>query len=162
MLRLLRIALVAGMLVVAGCGDDDDDGTATTAGASGASGAAGVQSADEWVAQADAICKEADSEGRAATEQFLSDTGLQPGESPTDADLEELVDQITVPNIQGQIDDIRALAPPEGQEEQAQEFLDQAQSDLDEVEADPSLITGSPFDQTTKLAEDLGLRSCAQ
>ena len=79
--------------------------------------------------------------------------------------LEQFATDILVPAIQGQIDGIRALPAPEEIADDVSTFLDDAESALDEVEADPSLLAASdnegPFADVNAQAEDLGLTSCA-
>jgi hypothetical protein len=74
-----------------------------------------------------------------------------------------------IPSIQSQIDGIRDLTPPEGDEETITEFLDTAQSAVDEAEQDPSVLAeggpggaGNPFGETQQLAADYGFENCAQ
>jgi len=71
-----------------------------------------------------------------------------------------------IPNIQNQVDAVRALTPPSGDEDQVKSFLDAAQQALDKAEADPSLFfegsQNDPFAKANKLASDYGLKVCGQ
>lgn len=58
--------------------------------------------------------------------------------------------------------DPRAAQPPQVAFRRRPRFLDTAQEELDQLEEDPSSIEGDPFPETTKLAEGLGLQTCAQ
>jgi hypothetical protein len=156
---LIPVALIAalGALAVAGCGGDDETSstTSTAPGASGVSGAA--LSEDEFAKQGNAIC----AAGNKAMNQAAE--GIFTQQKPTDAQLQQFAD-IAVPSIQGQIDAIRALPAPESIADQVGTFLDDAQSALDEVEADPSLLAASdsddPFADVNQEADDLGLNEC--
>jgi len=68
-----------------------------------------------------------------------------------------------VPNIQGQVDDVRELEPPAEDQEQITEFLNEAQGEVDSIEGDPaSLFTdSSSFEKANKLANAYGLDECA-
>ncbi len=157
---LIPFALLAalGVLAIAGCGGGDDSSTSTT-GASGATGVAGAPlSEDEFLKQGNAICAAGNKEiDQAAQDAFT-------GQQPTDAQLQQFAD-IAVPSIQGQIDAIRALPAPEAIADQVTTFLDDAQSALDDVKADPSLFAAGdgandPFADVNQQAKALGLDEC--
>jgi hypothetical protein len=167
---LLALALAAGLIAV-GCGDDDDDAgttsaattTTTEAGATGVTGATGEPlSKDEFIAEADAICKAGDRDIDAEADEFFGQGG-----NPGAAEEEAFVVEVVIPNIQKQVDGISALAPPEGDEDQVGAIVDAAQQAIDQLEEDPSAITGGgsgpdPFDEANQLAQDFGLQVCGQ
>jgi basic membrane lipoprotein Med (substrate-binding protein (PBP1-ABC) superfamily) len=163
--RFALLALVAAIaaLAVAGCGGGDESSTSTTAGASGASGASGPLTVDQWATQADQICAQGDKDQNAAVKQFFQENGISTDQQPTDAQIDQLANDVIIPNIQQQIDAVKALPVPEDDAEKIQAFLDQAQSDLDKLKSDPSVLTqgGEPFAETQQIARDLGLDNCA-
>jgi hypothetical protein len=141
------VLLVIGAVAVAGCGGSDDTSSTATA-----------ISKDDFIAQADQICAAGNKADAAASKEAFS------GGQPTEAEVASYVTDSVVPSIQGQIDDIRALGAPEGDEAEVNSFLDTAQEALDQVEADPSAITTSgedPFDQTNRLMTVYGITECA-
>jgi len=161
---VLVACLLAVGLIAAGCGGDDET-TTTTAGAGGASGATGVSgplSKEEWITKADAICKQGDQEiDQEAQQVFGGD------QQPSQEEQEQFVTETALPNTQEQIDQIEALPPPEGDEDQVNAILDAAQSGIDETKADPSLLReggggADPFAEANKLAADYGLKVCGQ
>jgi hypothetical protein len=166
---LLALALAAG-LIAAGCGDDDDD-TATTAstttvstGATGATGAATGEplTKDEFIAQADAVCKAGDKKIDAAAKETFSGGG-----QPSQADQEAFVTDDVIPNVQDEVDGIAALTPPEGDEDEVSAIVDSAQDAIDQIESDPSALTegasaDDPFAEANQLAKEYGLKVCGQ
>ncbi|MFN8150845.1 MAG: hypothetical protein U0R24_06925 [Solirubrobacterales bacterium] len=135
------LALGAAAAIAAGlaaCGGDDGDDTSATD--------TTAISQEDWVAQANQICADGNKE-------------LQQG--PTDGDIEGFVTDTFIPNIQSQIDAIRALGAPEGMEDQITDFLDGAEDDLDGLEQDPSSLSNSSFKETNQEAAELGLDECA-
>jgi hypothetical protein len=155
---MIPLAAVIAGAVLAGCGGDDSSDT--TAGATGATGAQGAAlSKSEFLAQGNAVCQTGDKEIDAAASDVFSQ-----GQAPSQAAQEKFVTDTVVPNIQGQIDGLDALSPPSGDEDQVQAIIDAAQSALDKVEADPSLITqqgqSDPFAEANQLADDYGLDKC--
>jgi len=153
------ILLVAGVLatglIAAGCGDDDDEssdtGTDTVA-----------LTKQEWVTQADAICTQGNKELDQAGQQQFGGSN-QP---PSQAEQERFAADTVIPNIEQQINDVRALGTPEDASGEVEEFLDQAEADLGEAKQDPTLFTdaaeGDPFAETSQLGKDLGLKVCSQ
>jgi hypothetical protein len=163
---MLAASLAAG-LIAAGCGDDDEDtttaATTTETGATGATGVAGGEplSKSEFIRQADEICREGDRQIDQRAEDFFG--GLE--QDPGSAELEEFASEVVIPNIQQQIDEIRSLTPPEGDDDEVSAILDAAQEGLDELEADPSSIdegpdAGGAFAEANRLAQDYGLKEC--
>jgi hypothetical protein len=138
--------LVLGAVAIAGCGGSDDTSSTTAA-----------ISEDDFVTQANAICAEGNKTLEAAGQEAFSG-------KPSEAELDQYVTDTMVPNIQGQIDEITALGAPAGDEEQVSGFLDTAQETLDQVEADPSVLTSGDqdaFAETNELMTDYGLTECA-
>jgi hypothetical protein len=163
----LLAALIAAGLIVTGCGDDDETTTAATTtaetGATGATGAAGGEplSKQAFVRQADEICREGDRQIDQEAEEFFGDLEQDPGP----AELEQFATDTVIPNIQQQIDDIRSLTPPEGDEDEISAILDAAQEGVDELEADPASLdegpdAGGAFAEANRLAHDYGLKEC--
>ena len=155
----LLAAVLAVGLVAAGCGGDDDEDTTTAATTTETEAAGGEPlSKSGFIEQADQICREGDQEIDQEAEQL----GLG---RPSDQELEHFTTDTLVPGIQQQIDDLRALTPPEGDEEQITQFLDSAQKALDRLEQDPSLLlreSGDPFAEVRQLGEEYGFEDCAQ
>jgi len=131
--------------VAAGCGDDNGNGTTTAA--------ASISTAD-FVAQANQICKQGNAE--------LEKAGKQLGKSVNEAQLEDFATNTLVPNVQGQIDQVKALGAPAGQESSVSQLIATVQADVDELKADPSKIKNDHlFDDANRAANDLGLTECA-
>jgi hypothetical protein len=149
-LIFLSICIVATGLIAAGCGDDDDDGgdgsatTETTA----------SLTKEEWITQADAICQ--------ASNDRIEAAGPDNAQSAEEVDA--FVTDTLVPEVQSQLDDIRALGPPEGSEEEATAILDEAQAAVDQLSEDPSLLRQGqdPFIDANANAQAFGLKVCGQ
>jgi hypothetical protein len=161
-IAVLALALAAA-LIAAGCGGDDETTTTaaapttTTSGATGATGATGeALTKDEFLKQGNAICAAGNKEINAAFNSLGSG-------QPSQQEAEQTVTDTVVPSIQGQIDDISALTPPAGDEEEVSAILDAAQSALDQVKEDPSALTqqgSDPFKEANQLASEYGLTKC--
>ena len=158
MLIPLVILAALGALAVAGCGGDDDTTTDTT-GATGATGVSGTAlTQDEWVKQADAICAAGDKEINAAGQEAFGNG------QPSQDEIEQFANDTLIPNVQSQLDAIRALTPPEEIADEVSSFLDDANAALDEIRDDPSLVAASgaddPFADVNAQAREFGLTEC--
>ena len=111
-------ALALG-LIAAGCGGDDgnDDSTEGT----GTGGTETLTKA-EFIAQADAICKESNKQ--------IEKAGKEIGESSSAAEVDAFAADTVAPAIQSQLDGIEALGAPTGDEAQITAILDAAQADI--------------------------------
>ena len=145
-LWLLGLAAVTA-LVVAGCGGGGDDSTSTSSLAKPAR-----------IAKADAICKQGNQEiEQAANEQF----GKQQGQEPTDAQVQQFTDETVIPSVQKQIDQIRALGAPSGDEDQVNKILDTVQADIGKAKS-ATTLPDDPFADGNALATQYGLKVCGQ
>jgi hypothetical protein len=139
----MTLVLVGGMLalslIISGCGSSDSDGEAALKKA-------------EFLLDANAIC---------VTTRDV-DLRRALGRHPTPTELARFVRRILVPTIQREVDRIRALTPPEGDEEEISAILDSAQAAIDEVEAHPGVVNArpNPFRESTRLAHSYGLDAC--
>jgi hypothetical protein len=149
-LTLVLAGLLATGLIAAGCGGDDDDDDAS----SDTGTTATALTKEEWISQADAICK--------ASNDRIEATG--PDGPQNQQQVEAFVTDTLVPEVQSQLDAIKALGPPEGAEDEATKIVDEAQSALDEIKADPSAITQGkdPFAQANADAQAFGMKECGQ
>jgi hypothetical protein len=135
------LAIAIAAFAVAGCGDDGDE-TETSS--------AEPLSKEEFIAQADEICESGDAE----IEQQALDLG-------TGVDPDTLVTTVIVPRTRDQVEQIRTLVPPEGDEDEINEFLDTFDRGLDELENDPAILTkAETIAEARKLASDYGFKSC--
>jgi len=145
---LAAFALLAA--VVAGCGSDDDSETTAT-----------ITKA-ELIKQGDQICEKANEESEAEAEEFAEENDFTL-EKASEEQLEEAVAEVLVPNLNGQIEDIRALGAPEGDEEQVEEILVSLEGAADEIEDDPSVVfEGEVLKEPSKLAESYGFEVCGE
>jgi hypothetical protein len=138
---LFVLALAMGS-IAAGCGSDDDDG--------GDGGDALTK--EEYLAQGNAICAAGNAELQ-ATDDF---------DPKDEAAFDAFVTDTLVPNIQGQVDQLRE-GIPEGDEDTVNGILDDAEAKLDEIEADPQTLQGGsdPFSEINKELDAYGLTTCA-
>jgi hypothetical protein len=141
---LMLACLAATGLIAAGCGSDDNSG-----GDSGGGGDA--LSKEDFLAQGNQICKD----GNAALNAADAPAGQDK------ASLDAFVTDTLVPNIQGQIDDLSDLTPPDDIADDVSAALDDAQTELDAISADPSSLSDNSFSDVNQELTDIGLTECA-
>jgi hypothetical protein len=150
-----RIALIAvlcvGACVLAGCGDDDE-----------------ALSEQEFLEQGNAICAAGNERLDAAFEDAFAEMDLEEGEEPSPEQIAAVVLEVFVPDIQSQIDGIDDLEPPDELADAVEQFLDDAQATLDELEQqaedDPAAVFADdedPFADVNAQANEIGLTECA-
>jgi hypothetical protein len=152
------LALAATLLLVlaaTGCGSSSTTSSATTAAATPPPALTKAQ----FVAQANAICARANT-ALAASQAAFEKVGKG---SPSLAQINTYVSGVFAPSIQGQIDAIRALAAPTGEQATVSKMLALAEEDLNRVKTDPALLAGSnsPFTDFAKIVHPYGLTKCA-
>jgi hypothetical protein len=143
-LGLVVLAVVAMALVAAGCGGDDDDDAPTK---------------EEFITQADDICTEGD---QVIEEQAAEVFGSG---QPSKAQQEAFIEDTVIPETQSQIDGIRELTPPEGDEDEVNAIVDAADQGIDEIESDPAALTqggANPLAEASQLAAEYGMKDCGQ
>lgn len=150
----LLAALVAIALIVAGCGSDSSttDSTATLTKA-------------EYLKQGNAICAAGNKEINAGFEKFFEENEFSKKNQPTQADFQEAAEEVVIPSVRKQIDELEELEAPEGEEEKYEALFENAEAQLEKGEEDPSLLTDENndlFAGVNKEAKALGLGSCAE
>jgi hypothetical protein len=87
----------------------------------------------------------------------------QPGPPPKQ--VAKFTGEVVVPTLQTDVlDKLRALTPPEGDEQKTTAVWDVLQRGIDTPKADPTLLTedntGGAFDQANSLAQAYGFKQC--
>jgi hypothetical protein len=151
-------ALIGGALAVsllaAGCGGGSDSNSST----------ASLTKA-EFLKQGNAICKHGNMEIEAEFEKFVKEHHLSQNKQPTQAQLTEASETFLIPMIRKEVDQLKALGAPEGEEAKVDAIIEAAEESLETAEANPTSLTsenGGPFTKTNKLAKEYGLTACAE
>lgn len=132
----LALLVVAGG--VSGCGGSDEPDALTKS---------------EFVAQANAICVDAQGERKQGTEDLAADDG---------ADQASLVTEALVEPVAEMTEDLSELGPPKGETQQVGEMIGAFEAGVAELEAEPvSAGSASAFTKASKLAAEYGLPKCA-
>ena len=157
----LIAVLAAAALAAAGCGSSDDSTTDD-----GTTGSTASLTKAEFVTQGNEICAAGNEELEAGIEEFAEENGLSGNDQPSEEQVEELATDILIPSVAKQVEGIRDLGAPSGEEKEVDAFLNKAEKTVAEVEKDPTLITDedgpSPFESVNREATSLGLITCGE
>lgn len=150
------VAVLAFAVSVAGCGSSSSSTTTTET-------TAAITKA-EFIAKGNAICVIGDKAQEAEINAYAKKLGLKENQEPTKAQKAELVEAVLAPNIQTQIDGVKALGAPSGEEQQVNSALEASQQALNKVKANPELAFAkeSPFHAAGQQLHALGLTKCAR
>jgi ABC-type lipoprotein release transport system permease subunit len=141
---LALIAVLALGVIAAGCGSSGDDSSSTS-----------NLTKAEFIAKADAICQQGNQQiNSAAHEQFGN-------QKPTAAEVQQFITGTVLPNTQSQVDKIKALGAPSGDEDQVNKILDTVQADIDKAKSSGD-IENSTFADSNALAKQYDLKVCGQ
>jgi ABC-type branched-subunit amino acid transport system ATPase component len=143
--------LLIGGLVVGGCGSSSTTTTATI-------------TKTEFVAKGNAICVAGQKAQNLQVEAYAKKHGFKQNQEPTKAQEVELAEHVLIPNIQSQINAVKALGAPSGEEKQVNSALEASQQALDKFKANPELVFAkeSPFHAAGVELHALGLTQCAK
>lgn len=150
-----RKLLIGGLLLalaMPGCGGGDSDTE------SSGSGDAPALAKGEFIAQANAICDRADKRQAAAYKTYLKENG----EDKSKAGEEKLVTDVGLPPIRLEIEELRELGAPVGDEDEVAEMLDALEAAVKANEEKPLSVytANSPFKAAEGQAKKYGLTKC--
>lgn len=169
--------LLCGTLVAA-CGDEDssttggEDNAAATSGGEG-SGAGGddrgstvqptSESKEDYVAKANALCKERTQQIQMEVGELLEDLPAN-GNGNQRAGLRKLVEKGVAPGLEAEIEELRELGAPEGDEKQIEEILAAIEATITEMRKNPKAFVDDPkaFARTRRLAGPYGIGQCGK
>jgi hypothetical protein len=148
--RTTVVALTATLafgLVAGGCGGSSKSSTSKSA-------TTAMLSKPQFLARGNAIC--------ARGNQSLGAADKALGNQPSQAQITRFVASTFAPDIQTQIDGLRALGAPSSDQAAVSNMLGVAQTDLNKIKSNPALLaSGAGFADFARLAHPYGLTACA-
>jgi hypothetical protein len=153
------LAALAIVLVAAGCGGSGSRSGGTTGGGTTESDGDAPTTA-AFIKEADQACGKAEAELTNEVEAFAKENDIPLGsEEPNEAQQTELFQQVILPNIAKQGEDIAALTPPAGDESTIEELTKTLEQEVAEAEEEGGLgekaLAGA-----TNLARAYGFKIC--
>src|SRR2546423_10101304 len=140
-------------LVLAACGSSINNNSTTTAAA---------LTKSEFLKKGNAICKKGNQEINKVANQTFSKKKYPNGPPPKSVQVKFATDTV-IPSVQSQINGIKALGAPKGDEAKVNAIVTSAQAALDKAKKDPAILLQNgpgPFKATNKLTNAYGLKTC--
>jgi hypothetical protein len=146
-LRYLLLSVTAAAMVplLTGCGSGDDEATAKT-----------TLPPAKYAHKADVICEEAGNEQAVKANVYL--------EQHPEAEEADLVVPAGIPPLEKEARELSELGVPQGQEKEAEVFLEEVEKALQALKEEPKSALSekhSPYEKANELGEDLGLGDCS-
>lgn len=142
----LCAVVLAAALVVAGCGSDSDTAPISKA---------------EFIKQADAACQESQKAIQEDFSDYLEEH--QDQKKATEQDYAELVATVFVPNAEAEVEAIRDLGVPSGDEKKVEALIAAREESIETATNDPQAVINDGekvFAPSRKLAAEYGLEVC--
>jgi hypothetical protein len=162
--------LVIG-LIAAGCGSGSGSDSTASSGetASTTTPATSPIGKAEFIKKADAACAKGKKQVETEFAAYLKKNKIKEIPEAKEAKAQaagreaEVIETIALPALQQQVDEIRALGFPDGEEDQVEPFLDAVEEGIEKIEEDPqAFFSGADevFGKADKLAVKYGLKVC--
>ena len=154
--RVLAVLMGVAALAVffAACGSDDESESESESSA---------LTKAEFIKQADAACTKENKELAAELTAFLASHKLKNG-VPTQAQKEEIVRELNIPHLEGRIEMLRELPPPDTEAEQVEAIIATTEDGLAAMKEDPLVSLSDPAERSIvralKLSRAFGLTVC--
>jgi len=147
------VAIVAALLL-AGCGGSNDSSSGSSI------------SKEEFIAKADAVCKQSNKRMEKELFEFLRQnrTGGGSLRKPSVAQNEKFIASVLVPNLRREIKELKALGVPDGDEEKVGAMISALEEGLETAENETATVAAGTSDMifgiASRLAAEYGLETC--
>lgn len=137
---LIPIAMLSFALAI-GCGNSSESDAAPTKA--------------EFITQADAICKKSGDELQAAIKGTFGDR------APSNEEIVTFTNDEIIPNLETQLEDLRALTPPEAETDSPDDIYAAFEDGINAIKDDPASSTDdSVLKEAYDLANAYGMTEC--
>ena len=149
---LLAAAIAVFVAFAVGCGSSGDDSGST-------SSTAVAISKPAFIKQGGEICDKADARQAADYKDFLKENG----KDESKAREEEVVREVGLPAIELEVEELREIGAPSGDEEEVSAILDEVEAAIRQSEKEPLNVYDAgknPFTAPEGKAAKYGLKQC--
>jgi ABC-type glycerol-3-phosphate transport system substrate-binding protein len=159
------VALVALVAVVAGCGgggssSSSTGGDSTSGGSTEADSGGSAPTKAAFIKEADKVCGKAEEELTEEVTEFAKEHKIPIEKSePSEDQQTELFQEVVLPNIARQGEELAALTPPEGDEGTIEDLTSTLESEVEEAE-DEGGVSDTALAGATKKARAYGFKVC--
>jgi hypothetical protein len=125
---------------------------------SGSSGAAPAKAA--FIKEADKICSTADVKLSEEVVAYAKKEGISIEEEPSKDDQTKIYEEVVLPNIHKQAEDLEGLTPPAGDESEVEDIVSTLTQEVEDAESDPGNISEDTLKEASEKAQKYGLQTC--
>src|SRR5437764_2220697 len=129
---MVLAATLALVVVAVGCGSSKSKSTVTTP----------ALTKSEFLKRGNAICKKGNQQINQVAHKVFPNRKARPGR----AQVTKFATGTIIPSVQSQINGVKALGAPKGDEAKVNAIITTAQAALDKAKKDPILLTGGKHD----------------
>lgn len=112
----------------------------------------------EFIRQGDEICQAGNKASTTEIKQFAKENGFGP--EPNQAQFEEAVTEVLVPNLKRQTDELDELAPPAKDEEKIEALIASLRETITKMEKNPSSLEENVLAEPIRLENAYGFKVC--
>lgn len=153
-------AVLAMAAVVTGCGGGGSSSSSTSGGSTEADSGGAAPTKAAFIKEADQVCTAAENELTEEVKEFAKEHNIPlENEGPNKAQETELFQEVVLPNIARQGEELATLTPPEGDEETIEDLTSTLESEVEEAE-DEGGVNEEALAGATKKAKAYGFKSC--
>ena len=152
----LLIGATITALIVGGCGSGGDESESKNVTVSSISKA-------QFIKKVNTICKKGNEKIHSDYLEFSHEKNDNP--TPSKAEYTEFVNRVVMPNVTREIDEIRTVGAPEGDEERVEEIIVALEEGLEKTRENPQLALSANreiFAEAIKFAAAYGLTICSE
>jgi ABC-type glycerol-3-phosphate transport system substrate-binding protein len=158
------VALVALVAVVTGCGGGSSSsstgGDSTSGGSTEADSSGAAPTKAVFIKEGDKICGDAEEELSEEITEFAEEHNIAlEKEEPNKDQQTELFQEVVLPNIARQAEELAALTPPEGDEETIEDLTSTLEDEVTEAEEEGG-VSDTALSGATKKAKAYGFKTC--
>jgi hypothetical protein len=151
----LPAAALAIALIVAGCGGGGSDNEVT---------ASSITKA-EFLKKADAVCERGNEQTQADVAAYVEEKNFSLSKKQTPAQYTAFIEAVLVPNVNKEIEEIRDLGAPSGDEDQVEAILSALEDAVAKAQKESKAVVQERtdlFGRASELAKEYGLKACGQ
>jgi hypothetical protein len=144
-------AAIALLSLAVGCGGGGGESqgevtktTGTTGTTAGTTTAAPVLTKAVFIKRADSICSKADEQTKRELTAYTKENKIPSGQEPSPTQYTAITTTILIPALRHQVDEIRGLGYPAGDEGRIESFLNAVDAVIKKLEEEPAEVAETP------------------
>lgn len=135
-----------------GSEDESDESESSSSGAAPAKAA--------FIKEADKICSTADVKLSEEVVSYAKENNISIEEEPSKDDQTKIYEEVVLPNVHKQAEELEGLTPPAGDESEVEDITSTLTQEVEDAESDPGNISEDTLKEASEKAKAYGLQTC--